>query len=108
MPRQKSSRPLLVVDGDSFAHRAYHALPKTIRRKGNKGVGAQGAAALLRKYGSLENALRAGRFAAQANELRLYRRIATLDTRAPVPALPDQKPKWKEAAALARSWGLNA
>ena len=25
------SRPLLVVDGDSFAHRAYHALPKTIR-----------------------------------------------------------------------------
>ena len=25
-------RPLLVVDGDSFAHRAYHALPKTMRR----------------------------------------------------------------------------
>src|ERR1700676_4605484 len=32
--------PLLVVDGDSFAHRAYHALPKTIRRRGNKGGGA--------------------------------------------------------------------
>ncbi len=78
------------------------------RLPGAKGVGAQGAAALLRKYGSLENALRAGRFAAQANELRLYRRIATLDTRAPVPALRDQKPKWKDAAALARSWGLNA
>ena len=27
-----SERPLLVVDGDSFAHRAYHALPKSIRR----------------------------------------------------------------------------
>jgi DNA polymerase-1 len=27
-------RPLLVVDGDSFAHRAYHALPKSIRRRG--------------------------------------------------------------------------
>jgi hypothetical protein len=27
------NRPLLVVDGDSFAHRAYHALPKSIRRK---------------------------------------------------------------------------
>src|SRR5437016_14330730 len=26
------SRPLLVIDGDSLAHRAYHALPKTIRR----------------------------------------------------------------------------
>lgn len=33
-------RPLLIVDGDSFAHRNYHALPKTIRRKGNKGAGA--------------------------------------------------------------------
>src|SRR5829696_6051785 len=34
------NRPLLVIDGDSFAHRAYHALPKSIRRKGNKGAGA--------------------------------------------------------------------
>jgi DNA polymerase-1 len=32
--------PLLVIDGDSFAHRAYHALPKTIRRRGSKGAGA--------------------------------------------------------------------
>ncbi len=30
----------LVIDGDSFAHRSYHALPKTIRRRGNKGGGA--------------------------------------------------------------------
>src|SRR5260221_5413439 len=34
------SRPLLVIDGDSFAHRAYHALPKSIRRRGNRGAGA--------------------------------------------------------------------
>ena len=34
------SPPLLVVDGDSFAHRAYHGLPKSIRRRGNKGGGA--------------------------------------------------------------------
>ena len=33
-------KPLLIIDGDSFAHRAYHALPKTIRRDGNKGAGA--------------------------------------------------------------------
>jgi DNA polymerase-1 len=33
------TRPLLVIDGDSFAHRAYHALPKTIRRRGGKGGG---------------------------------------------------------------------
>jgi DNA polymerase-1 len=30
------SAPLLAVDGDSFAHRAYHALPKSIRRAGGK------------------------------------------------------------------------
>src|SRR5271169_3134145 len=34
------NRPLLVVDGDSFAHRSYHALPKSIRRRGDKGGGA--------------------------------------------------------------------
>ena len=34
------TRPLLVIDGNSFAHRSYHALPKTIRRRGNKGGGA--------------------------------------------------------------------
>jgi DNA polymerase-1 len=47
-------RPLLVVDGDSFAHRAYHALPKTIRRRGNKGAGAilGFANVLLRLYES--------------------------------------------------------
>jgi DNA polymerase-1 len=33
-------RPLLVVDGDYFAHRGFHALPKTIRRQGNRGGGA--------------------------------------------------------------------
>jgi DNA polymerase-1 len=31
-------RPLLAIDGDSFAHRAYHALPRTIRR-GDGGPG---------------------------------------------------------------------
>jgi 5'-3' exonuclease len=33
-------RPLLVIDGDSFTHRAYHALPKSIRRKDAKPAGA--------------------------------------------------------------------
>src|SRR5689334_12740667 len=34
------SRPLLVVDGDSFAHRAFHAVPRSIRRRGGGGGGA--------------------------------------------------------------------
>ncbi len=38
--RRSSGRPLLVVDGDSFAHRSYHALPKTIRRDRNRPAGA--------------------------------------------------------------------
>ncbi|MEK6274084.1 MAG: 5'-3' exonuclease [Actinomycetota bacterium] len=33
-------KPLLVVDGDSLAHRAYHGLPKTIRRAGGHPSGA--------------------------------------------------------------------
>ena len=36
----RTRRPLLVIDGDSFAHRAYHALPKTILRRGGKPAGA--------------------------------------------------------------------
>src|SRR6202044_176385 len=39
-PMQVSKCPLLVIDGDSFAHRAFHGLPKSIRRAGNRGGGA--------------------------------------------------------------------
>ena len=74
---------------------------------GARGVGPKRAAGLLRKYASLEEALAAGRFAAEAEALRLYRRIATMDAAAPIPALPDQRPTWDKAAALAREWELN-
>ncbi|HUK09200.1 MAG TPA: 5'-3' exonuclease H3TH domain-containing protein [Stellaceae bacterium] len=74
---------------------------------GARGVGPKGAAALLRKYGSLEAALRDGRFATQADELRLYRSIATMDKSAPLPPLRNQKPTWDKAAFLTREWGLN-
>jgi 5'-3' exonuclease, N-terminal resolvase-like domain/Endonuclease/Exonuclease/phosphatase family len=37
---EPSHRPLLVIDGDSFAHRSYHALPKTIRRSDGNAAGA--------------------------------------------------------------------
>jgi DNA polymerase-1 len=74
---------------------------------GARNVGAQRAADLLRRYGTLEGLLKAGRFAAQAKELRLYRAIATMDRKAPLPPLRDQTPNWDGAAALARGWGLN-
>ena len=78
------------------------------RLPGAKGVGPKTAADLLRQYGSLEAALDAGRFAAQADELRLYKRMATLDADAPLPPLDDQAPAWNEASAFARELGLNA
>jgi exodeoxyribonuclease III len=73
---------------------------------GAPGVGAGGAAVLLQKYRSLAAILKAGRFAAQADELRLYRAIATMNRKAPLPRLADQAPTWAKAAALARSWQL--
>jgi DNA polymerase I len=77
------------------------------RLPGAPGVGPKKAADLLRQYGSLEEALAAGRFAPQAEELRLYRRIASLDASAPLPPLDDQTPTWAEASSLLRSWGMN-
>jgi DNA polymerase-1 len=74
---------------------------------GARGVGPKAAAALVRLYGTLEGALAAGRFAEQATELRMYRRIATMDASAPLPALRDQRPTWDKAAVLAREWELN-
>jgi len=73
---------------------------------GARGVGPKGAAALLRKYRTLEAALKDGCFAAQADQLRLYRTIATMDRSAPLPSLRDQKPAWSKAATLAREWEL--
>jgi exodeoxyribonuclease III len=77
------------------------------RLPGVPGVGAQGAATLLRKYGTLEAALKAGRFPELAEQLRLFRSIATMNTKAPLPDLSDQTPTWAKAALLAREWELN-
>jgi DNA polymerase I len=76
------------------------------RIPGLAGMGPQGAASLLRRYGSLEKAIRAGRFAPQAEMLRLYRSIATMDKSAPLPPLRNQKPSWGKAAKLANHWQL--
>jgi DNA polymerase I len=74
---------------------------------GARGVGPKGAADLLRRYGNLDAVLAAGRFPTQAEALRLYRSIATMNASAPIPPLSDQTPTWSKAADLARAWGLN-
>jgi DNA polymerase-1 len=73
---------------------------------GARGIGPKKAADLLRQYGSLEAVLADGRFAAEAEELRLYRRIATMDASAPLPPLEAQTPTWAEASRFADSLGL--
>ena len=75
---------------------------------GAKGIGPQGAANLLRRYPTLENALADGKLSSQAKALRLYRRIATMDAKAPIPRLIDTAPDWQGGSALADEWGLDA
>ncbi|HVB18409.1 MAG TPA: 5'-3' exonuclease H3TH domain-containing protein [Stellaceae bacterium] len=76
------------------------------RLPGARGVGPKGAAALLHKYKTLDAAFGDGQLLAQADALLLYRKIATMDAGAPIPALPDQVLTWGNAATLARDWGL--
>ncbi len=77
------------------------------RIPGARGVGEKGAANLLGQFASLEEMLAAGRFAAEADALRLYRHIATLDPTAPLPPVVDAEPDWRRAAALAAEWELD-
>jgi DNA polymerase-1 len=77
------------------------------RLPGAPGVGPKGAAGLLRTYGTLEHALEQGRFKDQADKLRVYRWIATMDRSAPLPSLEDRTPTWAKASALAKEWELN-
>jgi len=93
--------PLQVPDFIAIRGDASDRIPGAI------GIGAVGAATLLRKYGSLEKVIAAGRLASQADQLRLYRSIATMDKSAPLPALRNQKPTWARAAVLVRDWQLN-
>jgi 5'-3' exonuclease len=76
------------------------------RIPGARGVGPKTAADILRQYGSLAEALKAGRFSAEAEKLRLYRSIAQMDAKAPLPRLAAQKPDWARAAAAAQELGL--
>jgi DNA polymerase I len=74
---------------------------------GARGVGPKGAADLLKRHGSLDGILAVGLFAAQADDLRLFRSIATMNRKAPLPSLATRKPTWTKAADLARAWGLS-
>jgi len=74
---------------------------------GAAGVGPKRAAQLLRRYGTVDGVLDAGLFQTQADLLRLYRLIATMDAKATLPSLADQEPAWSSPSDFARTWGLN-
>jgi DNA polymerase-1 len=93
--------PALVPDFIALRGDASDKIP------GARGVGAGRAAGVLKKHGSLDEAIEAGGFPDQAEDLRSYLRIARLQAHAPLPALPDAQPRWADAADLAARWGLN-
>ena len=66
---------------------------------GARGIGPKKAAEILGEYRTLEDVLAAGRFASEAEDLRLFRRIAQMDASAPLPPLKDQTPHWAEASS---------
>jgi DNA polymerase I len=73
---------------------------------GARGIGPKKAAEILRQYGSLEAVLADGRFAAEAEDLRLFRRIAAMDASAPLPPLAEATPTWTEASSFLDRLGL--
>ncbi|MGZ4292352.1 MAG: 5'-3' exonuclease [Gaiellaceae bacterium] len=73
---------------------------------GASGVGPKKAADVLKQHGSLAQALADGRFPQIADELLLYRDIATMDANAPLPDLGPTPPDWQRAAAYASELGL--
>ncbi len=77
------------------------------RIPGAQGIGPKKAAEVVNEHGSLEAALAAGRFSAEADALRLYKRLATMDADAPLPPLVTLAPDWTRAGELARAWGVN-
>ena len=61
------------------------------------------ASCQVRLAGSLPQA---GGFPDQADALRDYLKITTLQADAEVPDMPDTEPDWDAGSALAKSWGL--
>lgn len=76
------------------------------RIPGARGVGEKTAATLLQTFPDLEAMIAAGRFESEAEQLRTFRHIATLDPAAPVPDLPDVEPDWAAGALAAEQLGV--
>jgi DNA polymerase I len=78
---------------------------------GAKGVGPKAAAALLLKYGTLEQVLQAwashGLHERELDQLRAFRDIATVHADLAVTLPASAPPQFETASALLRDWGAN-
>jgi len=73
---------------------------------GARGIGEKTAATLLQAYADLDAMIADGRFESEADQLRIFLRMATLDPSAPLPDLPDLEPDWDAGAAAAEALGV--
>ena len=89
----------------------FHRACAATRRTSCPAFPASARKALPTSCGSTARSKRRSRpagFRRRPSELRLFRSIATMDAKAPLPPLKDQRPSWAKASALARDWQLNA
>src|SRR5580704_17335625 len=101
-----ATRRLLIGKQGQRRFRVHRGDPSD-KLPGAAGVGPKRAAQLVQRYRTLDGVLEAGLFKTQAEMLRLYRLIATMDAKAPLPSLADQEPTWGSASTFTRDWGLN-
>jgi FAD-NAD(P)-binding/5'-3' exonuclease, C-terminal SAM fold len=107
LPDPESADPLYGVDPNQVPDFIALRGDPSDKLPGAAGVGPKRAAQLVQRYRTLSGVLEAGLFKTQAEMLRRYRLIATMDAKAPLPLLADQQPTWGSAATFARDWGLN-
>jgi hypothetical protein len=64
---------------------------------------SEGSRTAVAPHGTREQAIAEGRFVGEADQLKLYKKLATMDPTAPLPSLDDQAAAtWANAAVLAR------
>jgi DNA polymerase-1 len=77
---------------------------------GAKGIGPKSAASLLLQYGTLDHVLEARAASippATAEQVRLFRRVVTIQPDVPVELPPSGPPNWSQAAAELQRLGAN-
>ena len=93
--------------GTSTGPRTSEGLERMRRANTRHGIYSEESRRQMRAIRKLvREAEQTGRFVEQADELKFYKKLATMDATAPLPSLDDQVSTWANAAVLARQWEL--